>query len=149
MKNTFSLVTSVVLFLAFAIDNTQANQVKRSKSNISNNRAAASDTGLINPNDEPLQMDVKTPRDAASGQASGKRMHQPSAILKSVDTSAAPSTGVSSQGNAAVSGAATTTIPPAGSGTQPASKFNYPILPAIKSTLVTMPETDPTLELKK
>lgn len=38
MKNLFSTVTFAAIFLAFAVTGVQANQVKKSKSNVSNNK---------------------------------------------------------------------------------------------------------------
>ena len=221
MKNMHYTATFAAVFFGLAILNAGAvNPVKTSKSNVSNNRAAA----VSDPKDEDCDgradapdcksADVTSPRDHASGLPTGKRMHKPMVITKdldksttapgdqtapqtsnressapsisevvvtkpmdqSSDPSTAPATGTVSSPRDAASGQATgkrqhkPMMPPRdassgmatgrmaegtdpnsgsnGNGGQPAS-FTYPILPAIKSTLVSMPETDPTLEIKR
>ena len=127
MKNLFSRMTFAVIFLGFAITGVQANQVKKSKSNVSNNKTNSTKGEVCddgNSNDADCVKANKdyatdpyvetTQRDRASGQATGKRQHKP----VTVTTEAATSTPSSNDGAASSSSLSSSSSAPAGTASE-------------------------------
>ncbi len=96
MKN--SIATLTTLFLSFSITNIPAADAVKgktaqvSRSNIANNKTVSDpkDDDCDGRTDSPdclAAHEVKSPRDAASGQATGKRMHKPLVVTKELDKS--------------------------------------------------------------
>jgi hypothetical protein len=92
MNKILTAATFTVLSLGLA-SLASAEGVKKSKSNVGNNRSAAEEPecGTAAAGDE-CAAEVVSPRDAASGLPTGKRQHKPLTITKEIDKSSPAAT---------------------------------------------------------